>query len=1485
MRWSPLLLLALACVGDRADLYDRSAARIAPDWSHTGVAGDVTALATGDFNGDGAGDVAVAATGGTVAVYLGTGRSLRDAPDHTLFGSGAFGAALVAVDWDGDGHDDLVVADDVGSGWLYGHAGGPGGLDPSPTWVIKGELLGLGPHFGVILAAGDVDGDGQEDVAAVGDDGVHLLLGGPDGLAEVARTWAVAAGAVALGDLDGDARADLVFGIPTDGGLPQRGRVEVWPGADPADMALAWSGVGANVWARYGASVAVSDSDGDGFGDLWIGHPGSVTLAGVPLGGVDEHPGGPDGVGPRRWTLVPNESGVVRAGVALAGGLDTNGDGRAEVLATTGGERALLFYGAEEGPAPYPGLLTEDVSVVGVAPDLTGDGLAELVFGWPAIGRVEVLNGRRFVFDGDRDGTPNHEDCAVDDAAVYPGAPEFCDAVDSDCDGGVRDVFADIDGDGLPNCVDPDYGTATLAALAVEAADVALGDLDGDGRDDLVVASPGASASAAREGRALWWPAPVWQPGGAVWGGARDAALQAVAVGDVDGDGWTDLVVAGALMARVHLGGPDGLAVEPAWEVVAAEARLLVADLDGDGRAEVVVGEPSRSRVRVFPGELGGPAAEPSLDMTRAEPSFGAALAAGDADGDGWIDLAIGAPDANESAGGGRILFGGPAGFGVRAHGFDGADPGDRLGASLAAGDGDGDGLADFAAGAPGSDVVLLMYGDPDRLVRAGRRGIPWPTLRDGLAVGSAVVWADQDGDGRDELLVGAPGADDGAVFVYVSTPAGLSAEPAHLYRGGPGFGRALAAGRTRVGELVDVAIGGDGEAVIAAGSFDLDHDGLLDADEAALGLDPTRADSDGDGIPDGDEVGRRIDDPLDTDGDGVIDALDRDSDDDGVSDRRDNCRLHPNPDQADADRDGLGDACDPRFDPMDTGEPVDSCDLGVSEAWRDLAVTVRDIGVESGFQDVFLGHRNRGRSLVAADFDNDGAVDFFVGNPGDPSFVIRNVSDGGPPRFEHVQTLLADALAWGAAAADYDNDGDIDLFVANGGNECTERDKLFRNRWVEDGVLSFEDVTAEAGVAGARSGPRVVERASANAVWGDYDSDGDVDLFVNSNKFTACGVVESSLARNLLWENQGDGTFTEVAIERGLGGLLRATRHSAWLDIDNDGDLDLYENNYRSNNVVWLNQLSATGEPSFVDGSRVWDDLDDPGAPQNSFASCVEDMDNDGWQDVVVFHRGGEDCDGVPLGDYEEYPEDVVGAGHRLFLNQAGAGFVDVAGASNLNSRPVSERVGVMGCQLGDLDADGFLDVYIGNGGPSRGASDLLFLSEPVDDALWFVNASPLIDFAALDDGLPPMEYPYKTHGTAMVDVDGDGVLELAVSNGGPAFLDAEDAREPNRLFAFDWDSPRRAVRVHPVGDGVHVSRDGIGTRATLFIDGVDGERAVHRTLNGGACFSAQNGFDLYFGLDDDGVATRLEVLWTDGSVTVVDDGLEPGARLTVAY
>lgn len=287
-------------------------------------------------------------------------------------------------------------------------------------------------------------------------------------------------------------------------------------------------------------------------------------------------------------------------------------------------------------------------------------------------------------------------------------------------------------------------------------------------------------------------------------------------------------------------------------------------------------------------------------------------------------------------------------------------------------------------------------------------------------------------------------------------------------------------------------------------------------------------------------------------------------------------------------------------------------------------------------------------------DYDNDGALDLVVGQLyGSTNPIFRNLGSAG---FELANENAGDAasktgVSVSVSWADYDRDGLLDLFVANGALLQPENDLLYHN----EGGGRFRLV---------QSTPLTAQSLqSTQGAWGDFDGDGDLDLLV----------THDGDAPNALFQNDGHGQFSEVTKQAGLGDIGPSVG-AAWGDMDNDGDLDLIVTNFRASGLTLKNFFYRN------DGNGTFTRITDgPIATDTGyFLSCAwVDYDNDGWLDLF-------------LTGYS-----MTGGKNRLYHNDGNGRFTKV-----VTGRLVTDTAYSTGCAWGDYDQDGFVDVFVANGG-----------------------------------------------------------------------------------------------------------------------------------------------------------------------------------------
>lgn len=461
----------------------------------------------------------------------------------------------------------------------------------------------------------------------------------------------------------------------------------------------------------------------------------------------------------------------------------------------------------------------------------------------------------------------------------------------------------------------------------------------------------------------------------------------------------------------------------------------------------------------------------------------------------------------------------------------------------------------------------------------------------------------------------------------------------------------------------------------------------------------------------------------------------------------------------------------------------------------------------------------------VADDFDGDDYIDLVV-STWDPAGQIRFFHNNGDGTFEE-RTVEAglEGLVGGLniVQADYDNDGDPDLYVLRGawfGTGGAHPNSLIRN----NGDGTFTDVTFD-----ARLG--YVHYPTQTASWADYDNDGDLDLYVGNEH----GRGGTALCQ--LFQNNGDGTFAEVGLDAGVTNQ-RYAKAVIWGDYNHDRWPDLYVSNLGGENRLYRN--NADGTFTDVAGET------GVALPLGSFPAWFWDIDNDGGLDLFVSSYSNA---------IEQLAASCVGADKpmelaRLYRNDGSGSFEEVASQWNL-SRPSTP----MGSNFGDIDHDGYPDFYLGTGDPEY--------YNLMPNVMYRNRQGQGFSDVTMDGGFGHLQ---KGHAVVFADFDNDGDQDIFEQLGGAFPGDGfQDALFENPGFGNNW------IGVHLVG--TTSNRSAIGARLKVDIRDADRTRTVYRHVNSGGTFGA-NPLRQQIGLGQAEQVDRLEVFWpTTGETQVFVD------------
>jgi hypothetical protein len=511
-------------------------------------------------------------------------------------------------------------------------------------------------------------------------------------------------------------------------------------------------------------------------------------------------------------------------------------------------------------------------------------------------------------------------------------------------------------------------------------------------------------------------------------------------------------------------------------------------------------------------------------------------------------------------------------------------------------------------------------------------------------------------------------------------------------------------------------------------------------------------------------------------------------------------------------------------------------------------AATFRNVAHAAGIDFVLQQHPTPQKHLIetvpggvaAFDYNNDGRVDlFFANGAASPSLQKQSDADwnrlyrnDGNMHFTDVTReagLAGIGYAMGAAAADFDNDGFVDLFVPG-----VRENRLYRNT----GQGTFVDVTDHAGVGNKG------EWAVA-AGWFDYDNDGLLDLFVvNYVKWTpdyarVCGDEARGIRvychpryfeglANRLYHNRGDGTFEDVSERTGIGGSVGKGMSVAFADYDDDGFMDAFVTNDGAPNFLFHNRRDGTFEET---GLLAGVSVPMHGKAISSMGVDFQDYDNDGRPDIQVTALSSE-----------TFP---------LYHNDGRGTFSDATQTTRLAT--LTRRMAGWSTALIDLNNDGWKDIFAANAHVNDRVESFEASTYRQANAVLLNEGTGQFRDATAEAG-PELQAALQPHrGAAFADFNDDGRIDIAVSALGA----------PAELWENTTPGPRHWLIVQL--EGTRSNRTAIGARITI----------AHqtRTITTSIGYASSSDPRAHFGLGDQTKIPRIEIHWPSGTTQVLQD------------
>jgi len=471
---------------------------------------------------------------------------------------------------------------------------------------------------------------------------------------------------------------------------------------------------------------------------------------------------------------------------------------------------------------------------------------------------------------------------------------------------------------------------------------------------------------------------------------------------------------------------------------------------------------------------------------------------------------------------------------------------------------------------------------------------------------------------------------------------------------------------------------------------------------------------------------------------------------------------------------------------------------------------------------------------VIVDDFDNDGINDLIISawDAKGQLRYFRNNGNGGFSERTSEAGLVGEVWALNIQQTDYNNDGFLDIWMLRGGwlgKAGQIPNSLLRN----NGDGTFTDVTEEAGLFSSH--PTQASR------WFDYDGDGWLDLFIGNESIDPDDPQWCELYRN-----NRNGTFTECAKACGIN-VASFVKGVACADYDNDGRPDLYLSERGNKKTLLHNDgPDASGQWRFSDVAvRAGVNND-----TLTFGTFFFDYDNDGWEDLLIFGYHIPNGVGDVAADYLGLPNQ--GAKTRLYRNNRDGTFADVTTEAHLN-----RICHTMGHNYGDLDNDGWLDIYCATGDP-----DFRTL---IPNRMFRNAHGKFFQDVTTATGTGHIQ---KGHGVTFADFDDDGDQDVYCSLGG----------------AYTGDLARNALFMNPGTTnhwlklklvGTKANRAAIGARLKITLQTTAGPRELHRTVSSGGSFGS-NPLRQEIGLGNATAISAIEIRWPGSNTRQTVMGLQ---------